>query len=115
MNEQRPGHLFPPPEFGIMLPTMNNVPSNYKSHVFVCTNDKKCGPRGAEKLRKELKDWARENPEWKRRIRINSAGCLDRCTEPVAIVIYPQNKWLTNVDLDDMDAVKREIEKIMAE
>jgi (2Fe-2S) ferredoxin len=113
------GHLFPRRKIGIMLPSMKHELKsdlgNYKSHVFVCTNDKKCGPRGAEKLRKELKDWAKENPDWKKRIRINSAGCLDRCTEPVAIVIYPQNKWITNVDLDDMDAIKREIEKIMAE
>ena len=94
---------------------MKNDASQYKSHVFVCTNDKKCGPRGAEKLRKELKDWAKENPEWKKRIRINSAGCLDRCSEPVAIVIYPQNRWITCVDLDDMSKIKKEIEKIMAE
>ncbi len=92
---------------------MQESKSTYKTHVFVCTNDKKCGPKNAEKLRKALKDWTKDNPEWKKRIRINSAGCLDRCTEPIAVVIYPQNRWLTCVDEDDFKALRKEIEKIM--
>lgn len=97
---------------------MKESNGQYKTHVFVCTNEKKgdcCAPHGAEKLRRELKEWTKQNPEWKKRIRINNSGCLDRCSEGVAIAIYPQNKWFTCAGKDDLDQLKKEIEKLMAE
>jgi predicted metal-binding protein len=97
---------------------MDHTESTYKAHVFVCTNDKKsgkCGDRGADELRQALKDWTKENPEWKKRIRVNASGCLDRCKEGIAIAIYPQNKWIINASLKDLDQLKKEIEQIMAE
>jgi len=91
--------------------------SDYKVHVFVCTNKKEgkacCADHHAEKFRSELKAWARENPEWRRRIRINASGCLDRCKEGIAVAIYPQNIWLTHVRADDMDHVKTLITRLM--
>ena len=98
---------------------MEDSPSEYKVHVFVCTNDKKssncCGLLGAEDLRKALKDWSKEKPEWRKKIRINNAGCLDRCSEGIAVAIYPQNKWFVNARTKDLDTLKAEITRLMEE
>jgi (2Fe-2S) ferredoxin len=31
-------------------------------------------------------------------VRINQAGCLDRCEEGPVVVVYPQGTWYTYVD-----------------
>jgi NADH:ubiquinone oxidoreductase subunit E len=32
------------------------------------------------------------------KVRINKAGCLDRCEEGPVVVVYPQGTWYTYVD-----------------
>ena len=39
------------------------------------------------------------------RVRINNAGCLDRCEEGPTIVIYPEGIWYTYVDKEDIDEI----------
>ena len=92
---------------------MEESKSQYKAHVFVCTNEKKCGAKGGEEIRRELKEWAKENPDWKKKIRINNSGCLDRCSEACAVAIYPQNEWLTEVDRKDLSGLKAKITQLM--
>ncbi len=41
-------------------------------------------------------------------IRVNSAGCLDRCEEGPVIVVYPQGVWYTYVDREDVDEIIEE-------
>ena len=93
---------------------MQDTKGDYKTHVFVCTHKRdgkeSCSQRGAEELRKELKDWTKENPDWRKKIRINNSGCLDRCKEGIAIALYPQNRWLLDVDGEDT----KDIEKVKA-
>jgi (2Fe-2S) ferredoxin len=97
---------------------MDEVESGLEVHVFVCTNQKSgkecCAQKGSEELRKNLKDWAKQNPDWRKRIRINASGCLDRCKEGIAIAIYPQNKWLVNVSASNIKEVQKVIEELMA-
>jgi len=38
-------------------------------------------------------------------VRINTAGCLDRCAKGPAMVIYPQAAWYTWVDAEDLDEI----------
>lgn len=71
--------------------------------------------KGAEELRTKLKDWAKENPDWRKRVRINASGCLDRCSEGVAIAIYPQKRWLVSVSTADLEQVKAYITELMDE
>lgn len=96
---------------------MKTTKGDYKVHVFVCTNEKKgsacCAAKGADDLHKELKSWAKENPDWKKRIRINRSGCLDQCSEAVAIAIYPQNEWFLKVSSKNLDEVMERIEELM--
>jgi (2Fe-2S) ferredoxin len=39
------------------------------------------------------------------KVRINRAGCLDRCGEGPVLVIYPQAIWYTFVDNADIDEI----------
>ena len=39
------------------------------------------------------------------KVRINKAGCLDRCDEGPCIVVYPEAVWYTYVDRHDIDEI----------
>ncbi len=38
-------------------------------------------------------------------VRINTAGCMDRCEEGPVLVIYPEGVWYTYVDREDIDEI----------
>ena len=38
-------------------------------------------------------------------IRINKAGCLDRCADGPVAVIYPEGIWYTFVDTEDIEEI----------
>ncbi len=38
-------------------------------------------------------------------VRINKAGCLDRCDEGPCVVVYPEGIWYTYVDEQDIDEI----------
>ena len=38
-------------------------------------------------------------------VRINKAGCLDRCEEGPTVVVYPEGTWYTYVDETDIDEI----------
>jgi (2Fe-2S) ferredoxin len=82
----------------------------FECHLFVCCNQRKpgsrqcCDPDGKEKLRDRFKS------ELKKRklgatFRVNKAGCLDQCEQGPTIVIYPQQIWYGNVQLDDVERI----------
>lgn len=80
----------------------------FRVHLFACTNKrdggkKACGDSGAEALRGYLKDKAKALGL--QGVRINSAGCLDRCGHGPVLVIYPEGVWYayrTQADLDEI-------------
>jgi len=79
-------------------------------HVFVCCNRRpdghprgSCAAKGSEKLRDYMKARAKELAI--ARIRINSAGCLDRCELGPCAVIYPEGVWYRLETTGDVDAV----------
>ncbi len=39
------------------------------------------------------------------RVRVNQAGCLDRCEEGPVCVVYPEGVWYTYVDESDIDEI----------
>jgi len=41
-------------------------------------------------------------------VRVNSAGCLNRCELGPVVVIYPDETWYTFVDKDDIDEIIEE-------
>ena len=83
----------------------------YQVHAFVCTNRRdendprgSCAARGSDELRDYLKKRAKQAGLIKG-VRINGAGCLDRCDEGPVLVVYPQGTWYTYVDQHDIDEI----------
>ena len=80
-----------------------------QTHVFCCTNKRddatrrSCGNHGADDLRDYLKKRARQAgiPD----IRINTAGCLNRCELGPVMVIYPEGVWYRYRDKTDIDEI----------
>jgi (2Fe-2S) ferredoxin len=82
----------------------------YNSHVFVCTNRRpdghkrgSCAAKGSEAIRDYMK--ARAKELGLQRVRINSAGCLDRCEEGPCTVIYTEGVWYRIATREEADAV----------
>lgn len=85
--------------------------SYYKYHVFFCTNQRSdgsqcCGGYGASTLREYAKGVIKSAGLQKEGgVRINSAGCLNRCSEGPVLVVYPEAVWYTYVDQEDIDEI----------
>ncbi len=82
----------------------------YQSHIFCCTNERQAGhPRGccmekdAVKLRNYLKAKAKQMKLDS--VRVNIAGCLDRCELGPTLVIYPEGVWYTYRTTEDLDEI----------
>ena len=48
------------------------------------------------------------NLSGKGKIRVNSAGCMDRCDEGPVLVVYPDGVWYTYLDKHDIDEIIEE-------
>ncbi len=82
----------------------------FDAHVFVCVNERApdhsrgcCKAKGAEGLREYMKGRAKALGLGK--VRINQAGCLDRCELGPTVVIYPEGVWYTVRSEADVDEV----------
>jgi (2Fe-2S) ferredoxin len=85
----------------------------YRHHVFFCQNEREpgaprpsCGPRGgidaADYVKTRVKALGLAAPG---KVRVNKAGCLDRCEEGPCVVVYPEGVWYTYVDRADLDEI----------
>ena len=85
--------------------------SHFKHHVFFCTNKRDdgrecCQDHGAREKRAYLKQRCKElGLSGEDGVRINAAGCLDRCELGPVVVIYPEETWYTYVDEDDLEEI----------
>lgn len=85
--------------------------SYYKHHVFFCLNQRDDGrPCCANHDAAAMQAYAKERvkalgADGKGAIRVNKAGCLDRCEEGPCIVVYPEGVWYTYVDQHDIDEI----------
>jgi len=82
----------------------------YEAHVFCCTNRRPAGhPRGccAEKGSEELRDYMKSQARalGLKNVRINNAGCLDRCELGPTVVIYPEGVWYAVSSKEEIDEV----------
>jgi (2Fe-2S) ferredoxin len=82
----------------------------YDAHVFCCTNKRPaghprgcCSDKGSEELRDYMKSRARDLGL--KKVRINNAGCLDRCELGPSVVIYPEGVWYQVATKEDVDEV----------
>jgi (2Fe-2S) ferredoxin len=83
----------------------------YRYHVFFCTNKRDdgsacCANHDAQALRDYAKSRVKSlGLAGSGRVRINNAGCLDRCEEGPVVVVYPEGVWYTYVDKQDIDEI----------
>ena len=87
--------------------------SFYERHIFFCTNDRgddairpSCGRCGTAQLRGYAKTRMKElGLTGEGKVRVNTAGCLDRCEEGPVCVVYPDAVWYTFIDEEDLDEI----------
>lgn len=85
----------------------------FEAHLFVCCNRRpdghergSCAAKGSEKLRDYMKVRAKEMGLT--HLRVNMAGCLDRCELGPCLVIYPEGIWYKIETTADVDRVLEE-------
>jgi len=88
--------------------------SYYSHHVFFCCNQRQngercCNDNGASEVRDYAKKTVKElGLSGEGKVRVNMAGCLDRCDEGPVLVVYPNETWYTYVDKEDIDEIVKE-------
>ena len=90
---------------------MSTAAPHFSHHIFFCCNQRAAGETccnnvGASELRAYAKDRVKAlglNGQGK--VRINQAGCLDRCDLGPVLVVYPEGVWYTFIDRDDIDEI----------
>ncbi|MEW8072453.1 MAG: (2Fe-2S) ferredoxin domain-containing protein [Candidatus Thiodiazotropha sp.] len=85
--------------------------SYYRHHLFFCVNERNdgrpcCAQHGAKSMRDYMKGRVKAmglaGPGG---VRVNTAGCLDRCDKGPVLVVYPAAVWYTFVDREDLDEI----------
>jgi len=98
---------------------MSDAPADprlfYQRHIFMCTNVRPEGhPRGCCMARaaamggvEKVRGYAREKARQLgiEGIRLNAAGCLDRCEYGPNMVIYPEGVWYRYESTQDIDEI----------
>lgn len=83
----------------------------YGRHIFFCLNERKHGEdscakheaqAGFDRCKSKVKEAGLAGPG---KVRVNKAGCLDRCAGGPVAVVYPEAVWYTFVDHEDIDEI----------
>jgi len=83
----------------------------YQRHIFFCLNQREngeaaCAQQGAQagfdRCKSRVKAERLAGPGG---VRVNKAGCLDRCAGGPVAVVYPEAVWYTFVDEHDIDEI----------
>ena len=94
------------------LPDTDSPPASYyQRHIVFCLNER---PNGAEacanhraqeafdRCKSQVKAAGLSGPG---QVRVNKAGCLDRCAAGPVAVVYPEAVWYSYVDAQDIDEI----------
>ncbi len=83
----------------------------YERHIFFCLNQRKGGEdccadhraqAGFDRCKAQVKEAGLSGAG---KVRVNKAGCLDRCAAGPVAVVYPEAVWYTFVDQQDIDDI----------
>ena len=86
----------------------------YRYHLFFCVNRREdgrpaCGECNAGAMRDYMKRRVRElGLNGRGGVRVNQAGCMDRCAAGPVLVVYPEGIWYTYVDQEDLEEILAE-------
>ena len=87
---------------------------HFRQHVFFCLNQREdgkacCMDHAADRLHAYAKQRSKElkiaRPGG---VRMNKAGCLDRCAEGPVLVIYPEGVWYSYHSETDIEEIIQE-------
>lgn len=85
--------------------------SYYERHIFFCLNQRSGGEdccanhraqEGFDRCKSQVKAAGLSGPG---KVRVNKAGCLDRCAGGPVAVVYPEAVWYSYVDASDIDEI----------
>jgi (2Fe-2S) ferredoxin len=85
--------------------------SYYRHHIFFCLNQREnheaccsqhAAQAGFDHCKSSIKALGLAGPGG---VRVNKAGCLDRCAGGPVAVVYPEAVWYTYVDQLDIDEI----------
>ena len=85
--------------------------SYYERHIFFCLNERKngeacCAQHRAQEAFDRCKSQAKAaGLLGEGKVRVNKAGCLDRCAGGPIAVVYPEAVWYSYVDEQDIDEI----------
>lgn len=83
----------------------------YQRHIFFCLNERANGEDscaqhrakdGFDHCKQRVKKLGLAGPG---QVRVNKAGCLDRCAGGPVAVVYPEGVWYSYVDATDIDEI----------
>lgn len=83
----------------------------FKRHIFFCLNQRENGEdccadhnakAGFDHCKSRVKAEKLAGPGG---VRVNKAGCMDRCAGGPVAVVYPEAVWYTYVDESDIDEI----------
>ena len=83
----------------------------FKRHIFFCLNERSngencCAQHNAQAAfdhcKQRIKALGLAGPG---QVRVNKAGCLDRCSGGPVAVVYPEGTWYSYVDPSDIDEI----------
>jgi (2Fe-2S) ferredoxin len=88
------------------------TPSPYfQRHIFFCLNQRANGEaccaqhqaqQAFDRCKAQVKSLGLAGAG---QVRVNKAGCLDRCAAGPVAVVYPEGVWYTYVDTHDIDEI----------
>ena len=85
--------------------------SYYERHIFFCLNERTNGEAccaqfqaqaAFDRCKQQVKAAGLAGPG---KVRVNKAGCLDRCAAGPVAVVYPEAVWYSFVDVQDIDEI----------
>lgn len=85
--------------------------SYFERHIFFCLNHREsgensCAQHGAQAGFDHCKSRVKQlGLAGAGGVRVNKAGCLDRCSGGPVAVVYPDATWYTFVDASDIDEI----------
>ena len=83
----------------------------YGRHIFFCLNERKSGEdscskhaaqAGFDRCKMRVKEAGLAGPG---KVRVNKAGCLDRCAGGPVAVVYPEGVWYTYNSIEDAEEI----------
>lgn len=83
----------------------------FSKHIFFCLNERSngetcCANFQAQEAFNHCKNLVKEaGLSGPGQVRVNKAGCLDRCSGGPVAVVYPDAVWYSYVDKQDIDEI----------